>query len=51
MPWLIHLIEHFKPRMAGSRFVTWTTPASALPIPWEEALRRLDQPDKVHRHS
>jgi hypothetical protein len=46
-----HLIEHFKPRMAGSSFVTWTAPATALPISWEEALRRLEKPDTVHGHS
>jgi hypothetical protein len=34
--------------MAGSSFVTWTAPAAALPIPWEDALRHLDKPDTVH---
>jgi hypothetical protein len=32
--------------MAGSSFVTWT--AMGVPIPWDEALRRLEKPDTVH---
>jgi hypothetical protein len=32
--------------MAGSSFVTWTAPA--VPIPWDDALRRLQKPDTVH---
>jgi hypothetical protein len=40
------LIKRFRPVMAGSRFVTWT--ASAVPVPWDEAKRRLEQPDTVH---
>jgi hypothetical protein len=35
-------------RMAGSGFVTWTARATSLPIPWEEALRRMENPDTVH---
>jgi hypothetical protein len=45
------IIKHFQPRMAGSAFVTWTAPATALPIPWEEALRRLEKPDTIHDHT
>jgi hypothetical protein len=26
------IMQHFRPRMAGSAFVTWTAPATALPI-------------------
>jgi hypothetical protein len=45
------IVKRFQPRMAGSAFVTWTAPATALPIPWNEALRRLEQPDTIHdRH-
>jgi hypothetical protein len=44
------IMNHFRPRMAGSSFVTWAAPATALPIAWDEALRRLDQPDTVHDH-
>jgi hypothetical protein len=44
------IIKRFQPRMAESSFVTWTAPATALPIAWDEARRRLDQPDMVHRH-
>lgn len=44
------LMNHFRPLMAGSSFVTWTAPATALPITWDEALRRLEQPDTVHDH-
>jgi hypothetical protein len=40
------LMRHFRPRMAGSSFVTWTAPG--VPIPWDEALRRLEKPDTVH---
>jgi hypothetical protein len=36
--------------MAGSRFVTRTPPADALPVTWDEALRRLEQPDTVYDH-
>jgi hypothetical protein len=42
------IVGHFRPRMAGSAFVTWTVPATALPIEWDEALRRLEKPDTVH---
>jgi hypothetical protein len=44
------LMLRFRTRMAGSSFVTWTAPATALPIPWDEALRRLENPDTVHGH-
>jgi hypothetical protein len=44
------IMTRFRPRMAGSSFVTWTAPASALPITWDEALRRLEKPDTVHDH-
>jgi len=40
------IMTRFRPRMAGSSFVTWTAPA--LPIRWDDALRRLDNPDTVH---
>jgi hypothetical protein len=42
------IMKRFRARMAGSSFVTWTAPATALPVPWDEALRRLEQPDTVH---
>jgi hypothetical protein len=41
-----HLMKHFRPRMAGSSFVTWT--ATGVPITWNEARRRLEKPDTVH---
>jgi hypothetical protein len=41
-----HLMKHFRPRMAGSSFVTWT--ATGVPVTWDEALRRLEKPDTVH---
>jgi hypothetical protein len=44
------IMNHFRPRMAGSSFVTWTAPATTLPIAWDEALRRLEKPDTVHDH-
>ena len=44
------IMNHFRPRMAGSSFVTWTAPATALPVTWDEAMRRLEQPDTVHDH-
>ena len=44
------IMKRFRPRMAGSSFVTWTAPATALPIGWDDALRRLDNPDTVRRH-
>src|SRR5580658_10249115 len=40
------IMKRFRPRMTGSSFVTWT--ATGLPIPWDEALRRLEKPDTVH---
>jgi hypothetical protein len=39
------IMTRFRPRMAGSSFVTWT--ASALPIRWDDSVRRLDNPDTV----
>jgi hypothetical protein len=44
------IMQQLRPRMAGSAFVTWTAPATALPIEWDDALRRLDKPDTVHDH-
>jgi hypothetical protein len=40
------LMKRFRPVMAGSRFVTWT--ADTVPVPWDEARRRLADPDTVH---
>ena len=39
------LMKRFRPLMTGSRFVTWT--ATSVPVPWDEAKRRLEQPDTV----
>jgi len=47
----VQMMKRFRPRMAGSRFVTWTVPASALPIAWDDALRRLEQSDTVRSHN
>lgn len=44
------IMKRFRPRMAGSSFVTWTAQATALPIPWDDALHHLEKPDTVHRH-
>jgi hypothetical protein len=44
----VQLMRRFRPRMAGSSFVTWTAPATDLPIAWDEAMRRLEKPDTVH---
>jgi hypothetical protein len=44
------IMTHFRPRMAGSSFVTWIAPATELPITWDEARRRLEKPDTVHDH-
>jgi hypothetical protein len=44
------IMNRFRPRMARSSFVTWTTEATVLPITWEDALRRLEEPDTVHDH-
>lgn len=46
----VGIMKRFRPRMAGSAFVTWTAPVTALPIAWEEALRRLQEPDTAHGH-
>jgi hypothetical protein len=43
------IMRRLRPRMAGSSFVTWTARATALPIPWDDALHHLDKPDTVHR--
>ena len=43
----VGIMKRFRPRMAGSSFVTWTAPATALPIAWDDALRRLDKPDTI----
>lgn len=42
----VEIMTHFRPLMAASSFVTWT--AADLPIAWEEARRRLENPDTVH---
>jgi hypothetical protein len=44
------IMRRFRPRIAASSFVTWTVPATALPVGWDEALRRLDNPGTVRRH-
>jgi hypothetical protein len=44
----IQLMKHFRPKMAGSSFVTWTAEDGALPVRWDEAMRRLEKPDTVH---
>lgn len=45
----VQLMNRFRPLMAASSFVTWT--ATNLPVPWDEARRRLDKPDTVHGRS
>ena len=42
----VQLMIRFRPLMAASSFVTWT--ATNLPVPWDQARRRLDKPDTVH---
>jgi hypothetical protein len=42
----VQIMKHFRPLMAASSFVTWTAPD--LPIPWDDARRRLEKPDTVH---
>jgi hypothetical protein len=42
------IMSRFGPKMAGSAFVTWTVPATSLPVGWDEARRRLEKPDTVH---
>jgi hypothetical protein len=37
-------------RMAGSAFVRWTVPDTALPITWKDVMHHLEQPDTVYRH-
>jgi hypothetical protein len=37
------IMQHFRPRMANSKFVTWTTAATDLPISWDDALSRLEK--------
>jgi hypothetical protein len=44
------IMKQFRPRLAGSSFVTWSAAPTALPIGWDDALRRLDNPDAVRRH-
>jgi hypothetical protein len=44
------IMKRFRPRMSGSRFVTWSAPAAALPVTWDEALRRLEKPDTINDH-
>ena len=46
----VGVMKHFRPRMARSSFVTWSAETSALPVPWEEALRRLEKPDTIRDH-
>jgi hypothetical protein len=44
----VQIMKRFRPKMAGSRFVTWTAEDGVLPVTWDEALRRLEKPDSVH---
>ena len=44
------IVTRSRPRMAGSAFVTWSVPATALPIAWDDALRRLENPDTAHSY-
>jgi hypothetical protein len=37
-------MKRFRPRMAGSAFITWAVQPAALPIGWADALRRLETP-------
>jgi hypothetical protein len=46
----VGVMKHFRPCMARSAFVTWRAEASDLPVPWNEALRRLEKPDTVRAH-
>jgi hypothetical protein len=43
------IMKRFQPRAAESSFVTWTAPATELPVGWDEARRRLEKPDFVRR--
>lgn len=39
------IIRHWRTRMAGSVFTTWTAPGADIPMNWPEALRRLTEAD------
>ena len=38
-----------RPHMGPTRFTTWTAAGSALPMPWEVAIRHLDSPSARDR--
>ncbi len=46
----LRIMRRFRPRMSTSRFVTWTAPHATRPVSWDEALRRLENPDTVRDH-
>jgi hypothetical protein len=35
------VIAKLRPHMGSTRFTTWTAPGSALPVPWDLAIERL----------
>ncbi len=40
----LRIMAALAPHMDQTRFVRWTVKGSQLPIPWDDALRRLAQP-------
>lgn len=38
------VMSKLRPHMRPTRFITWTAPGTALPVPWEDAVARLMGP-------
>jgi len=38
------VMRELRPHMDATKFVTWSVPGSALPIPWNEAMAHLNAP-------
>lgn len=42
------IIKHWRTKMAGSVFTTWTVTGADIPMNWPEALRRLTETEAQH---
>jgi hypothetical protein len=45
----LSVMARLRPHMGPTRFVTWTSPGSALPIRWADAVARLGDPTPERR--
>jgi heme-degrading monooxygenase HmoA len=38
------VMRRLRPHMGPTKFANWQTPGSAIPVPWDEAIGRLEAP-------